>query len=251
MSGTPAGPGDVTTRLGRLERQNRRLRICLVAVGLAVVGALFFDVRPAITQPASATFDTLKAHAFVVTDQNGKPRAVLDLLPGGRPRLLFMDAAGKPRAMLDLQPNGQPSLALSDAAGKPRMDLSVGNDGQPSVILADAAGKPLVDLSVGNDGQPSLALENAAGKGRADLVMPVGGPRLFFSDAAGKLRAALVVGRGDQPALRLYDSAGKARLEVGSTFLTYPKQGGGARTPESSITAFDKTGTVIGRWPTP
>jgi hypothetical protein len=108
MSVTQVGPGDVTARMQKLERQNRRLHIGLVVLGVMTVAALFFDARPAITQPASATFGTLTAHAFVLTDQSGKTRASLFFEPWGQPALVFWDPAGKPRVTVSLGSHDKP-----------------------------------------------------------------------------------------------------------------------------------------------
>lgn len=112
MSVTQVGPGDVTARMQKLERQNRRLHIGLVVLGLMTVAALFFDARPAITQPASATFGNLKAHSFVLTDRNGKPRAALFFEPWGQPALVFWDSAGKPRVTVSLGLHDKPFFEM-------------------------------------------------------------------------------------------------------------------------------------------
>ena len=116
MNDTPAGPGDLTTRIEKLERQNRRMRLGVIALGLVVIVALLFDARPAITQPSSAAFGTLKAHAFLLTDQSGETRASLSFAPWGQPMLVFRDAAGKAHATLLLGPRGQPDFYLQDGA---------------------------------------------------------------------------------------------------------------------------------------
>lgn len=229
MNDTPAGTGDVTARMENLERQNRRLHIGLVALGLVAVAALFFDARPAITQPASATFGTLKAHAFLLTDRNGKTRAALFFQPDGQPKFVLFDAAGKQRVGMALGHNGRPGLGLLDAAGKPRMGMVFGPQGRPALDFWDAAGKARVKLFLGPHGQP----------------------RFLLLDAAGKVRGGFLLVRDGRPRLALGDANSKPRLVLGSETIINLTQGGSERTPVSSITAFDNNDHPIARWPSP
>jgi hypothetical protein len=104
----------------------------------------------------NAELKVIRANQFVLEDDNGKTRAVLDVGKDGVPGLYLYDDKGTPRAMLGVSNHGS-VLALCDKYGKTLVSLAVSNDG-PSLRLSDDNGKPRVRLDVGNDGEPGLAL---------------------------------------------------------------------------------------------
>ena len=103
----------------------------------------------------------IRANQFVLEDDNGKTRAVLDVGKDGVPGLYLYDDNGTPRAMLGASNHGS-VLALCDKNGKTLISLTVSNDGS-SLRLSDDDGKPRVRLTVSNDGEPGLALLYANG----------------------------------------------------------------------------------------
>ena len=107
-------------------------------------------------QGANIDLKVIRANQFVLEDDNGKTRAVLDVAKDGVPGLYMYDDNGTPRAMLGVSNYGS-VLALCDQNGKTLVSLTVSNDGS-SLRLADDHGKPRVRLEVGNDGVPGLAL---------------------------------------------------------------------------------------------
>ena len=119
MSEHPAAADTIACRLERLERQNRRQRWGFLVAGLAAVAALLFDARPAITQPATVSYATVKAQRFLLVNAAGKKRASLFLLPGGQPGLGLYDAAGKMRLMA-----GSASLESPKRGGSVRTPTS-------------------------------------------------------------------------------------------------------------------------------
>lgn len=98
----------------------------------------------------------IRANQFILEDETGKTRAVLDVSKDGVPGLYLYDDQSTPRAMLGVSNHGS-ALALCDKNGKTLVSLTVSNDGS-SLRLADDHGKPRVRLEVGNDGVPGLAL---------------------------------------------------------------------------------------------
>jgi hypothetical protein len=107
-------------------------------------------------QGANTGRKVIRANQFVLEDENGKTRAVLDVGKDGVPGLYLYDDNGTPRAMLGVGNYGS-VLALCDKNGKTLVSLTVSNDGS-SLRLSDDKGKPRVRLTVGNDGVPGLAL---------------------------------------------------------------------------------------------
>lgn len=151
-----------------------------------------------------AWVNEVRAKRFVLVDDAGRERAMLDVLADG-PRLALFDAAGKPRAWLSVDKDG-PVLGLGDENGKGRVVLAVDEDG-PWLHLRDAAGKARVALSVLAD-LPVLHLLDAAGEIRVWLSVRKGGPGLHLFDENRKERATLTV-RKNGPGLVLFDAAEK------------------------------------------
>jgi len=103
---------DLTERLNRLERKNRRLTravalLTLAFVALATVGW---------TSPDGS----VEAQKFVLRDVNGKARAVLSMVAGA-PTFDLRGADGRVRAELVVLADGA-RLTLSDANGEPRVN---------------------------------------------------------------------------------------------------------------------------------
>jgi hypothetical protein len=112
-------------------------------------------------QGANIEPKVVRANQFVLEDENGKTRAVLDVGKDGVPGLYLYDDNGTPRAMLGVGNYGS-MLALCDKNGKTLIALTVSKDGS-SLRLSDDNGKPRVRLTVGNDGVPGLTLLYANG----------------------------------------------------------------------------------------
>ena len=97
---------DLETRLGKLERQNRRLkRLGLLFLLIAGSGFLLAQAprKPPSGAPAPATpaaaYDTLVVHRLELRDKAGKLRGLWETTDEG-PALWLYDTAGKPRAQL-------------------------------------------------------------------------------------------------------------------------------------------------------
>ena len=186
---------ELTKRLERVERDVRRYRVALAALGLVVLAAGILVVRaPDIAAGILLGFGAdpvmLAAARFAV-------------LAGA---LLIVFLAG--------------FLVWGVAAGGLNANRPAGASGTPAVIQArqfqvvDGAGKRRASLGVAGD-NVRLVLYDKAEKVRAGLATHGDDVVLAFPDKAGKLRAVLGM-VDDAPALRLYDKAEKerARLEV-------------------------------------
>jgi hypothetical protein len=171
-------------RLERLERSNRRLKICGLAVllGVAAVG-LMGQARPAL--------QTVEAQEFVVKDAGGVVSArlgasqsgtILSLsheggranlgVAGGRGQgahLAISDSAGKVKGLLLLNPETV-GLYLSpvDATGpprSPRVVFEVLSQGTGGFAFYDRNGQTRALLgATADDGSSLVAVQDAAGK---------------------------------------------------------------------------------------
>jgi hypothetical protein len=68
-------------------------------------------------------------------------------------------------------------------------------------------------------------------------------------DSSGNVRAGLGLDKNGDPGFSLIDRSDKGGLTLGRGAPTSSSQGGTEATSVLSITAYDKKGNVIGRWP--
>ncbi len=140
MTHTAPEPAAVTERLDRLERQNRRLRLALIAIAMGVGAVLLTAAMPSIMQ-------TVTAQNFVLVDAASKTRALLFVDHGGETVFDLMDARGTIRAVLEVDDGGGTGFDLLDASGKVKAHLGAYNDGGTSFTLFDASGYPRLVLA--------------------------------------------------------------------------------------------------------
>ncbi|MGH7384559.1 MAG: hypothetical protein ACREKG_05210 [Candidatus Rokuibacteriota bacterium] len=164
----------VHARLERLEREVgwwRRVGIAALA-GAGLFGAVAATVT---TNP-----DEVKTRRLVITDREGRGRAVLVVDESDRTRLSLADREGATTADLTVTPGQSAALSLSRAGAQAQLaaagdtsQLSVGARGQRGWLLAAPTGT-------------SLALANDPGKSQISLTTsPTQGPSLQLSDRDG------------------------------------------------------------------
>lgn len=146
----------VTERLGRLERQNGRLKLtgAFVLLGIAAL-LLMGQARPGAR--------SVEAHRFVVRDPLGRPRAVLGAVADIWGLHLY-DQQGKGRAGLTVAADGTSRLGFYDRDGKSRAILDVTADGGATVGFYDRGGKARAQLSVAPDGSLGLGFFDKDGQ---------------------------------------------------------------------------------------
>jgi len=108
----------------------------------------------------------IRANRFIFEDENGNPRASLELSRDSR-ALFLRDSKGKHRIGLVLSEYGT-CLALNE--GHAQVSLQVGKEG-PSLFLIDENGKPRVTLRVAEEGPEK-------GPGMMELLDENGRPRV-------------------------------------------------------------------------
>jgi hypothetical protein len=234
----------LAARVGRLERENRRLRRGGAAALLGLAGALVMGQGPRGDSPK-----TVEAERFLLRDAGGKARAELALRADGSPHLEFRDGAGNPRAGLGLQ--GEAAfLSLTDAKGRGGTILRVQPNGRPNITLTDANGTRRAVLFLSDDGTPTLAFSDGQRRSRVVLnVLGNGFTSLSLSDAFGRLRAALDLEPDGSPSLILYDENRRSRAILGQTELEGRNPAALEKRRASSLVLLDENGTVIWRAP--
>ncbi len=140
---------ELSARLERVERSNRRLRAgAVAALVLAAAGISMGQASPT-------------------------PR----------------DAAGKERASLGLRPDGQVLLWLADESGQASASMGVTKEGLARVTARNGENRPDAQLYTSPDGRCGLSVGDGSGKLRAFVGMDqFGGPGgLVLLDKDGKV----------------------------------------------------------------
>jgi hypothetical protein len=163
--------------LARLDRLECRVawwrRVGIAALtGLGLVGALAATVT---TNP-----DEVKTRRLVITDGEGRGRAVLTVDESDRTRLSLADRDGATTADLTVTPGQSAALSVSRAGAQAQLaaagesgQLSVGARGQRGWLVAAPSGS---SLALGNDpGKPQITVATS----------PTLSPSLQLSDREG------------------------------------------------------------------
>lgn len=174
----------IVRRVEDIERDNQRLRRLLTIVSAGLGVALLASLAFLLLGRGSVT-DSVEARQFVLRDQQGTARAVMQMMENGSSGLILQDRDGRERLRLSVLPDGSPGLTLADQYGRSRAVLGLLRDQTVSLALADASGKTRAVLGVPADGSSTLVL----------------------ADRAGDTRAAVGVDAGGQPSVTLFEDA--------------------------------------------
>jgi hypothetical protein len=200
---------ELLSRVGRLEKENRRFkRGALVLVAAAVTIGLMAQTKPqtpstssqkpkAAAKPAPKPAEppppgpvvatTVEAQSFVLKDANGHVRAELALM-GSTPSLKFRDESGSALVTLSLndKPAG-PLLLLSDPQHHASVALSVLENAGPQLSLAGERPDIQLRMGVSPDGT-TLELSDKDG-----FMTSIGNGVLAKNGQAKKTSAASIV----------------------------------------------------------
>lgn len=250
------------TRLDNLERQNRRLRRAVSALGLslAALATLGFvrpgpATTPVIGQDIQA--DTVTAKELILVNEAGDQLGTLGVDSQGFP--MFLLRKDKSSAVITLN---NPSLALRGDDGKrgawigqdtqggmgvslnservtDGVRIKVKPDGASGVYVLAEDGRERVALERLTDGSAAASVRDGRGLPRSFLGMdPSGSSSLLLLDENGAKRAGLVVQPGGAPLLSLDDERGQSRIELSQRFDGH-----------SRIRTFDEDGNTTSEAP--
>lgn len=179
----------IRSRLTKLERQGRRMRMSAVVLALCLVGTVAIGQAPA-DKPK-----TIEAQEFIVRDQQGRLRAKLATSTYGT--VLSFHQGELPPGVIEQK----------------TMELGVLGDHESAIlVMNDAKSKAGVFMSVqSNVGGSVLVLRSADEAKRLELVATrdIGGPKLAMTSPAGMTRVTLD-GEPDRPSLELKPLKGKS-----------------------------------------
>jgi len=187
---------DPEQRLQRLERRTRSAR------WLGILAVAFGAMALALTATTIGAAREVRARAIKLVDASGRMRAQLGPVQNGSYGLVLSDAEGRPRALFELQLDGTPRLSLANPRGQALVDLTVFQDA-PRLSLANHDGIEFFSLSLEMDGSSRLEIADQTGRPRAILgASDDGSPGLVLVDRQGRPRAELSVS-ADSSSLRL------------------------------------------------
>jgi hypothetical protein len=162
------------------------------------------ELLPMLAALALKPPPVLAARAFVLVDENEKPRAALRMDSGG-PGLDLFDTEQHTRVSVSLLGRAGVVLFMDDQ-GTLRATFGMGVE-RPIFVLSAANGEAEIRGEVTADG-PTLELCDSEGKAAVVLDLTAGAPGVGLLDSEGKLRATLNLVNGS-PRLTLFDAAGE------------------------------------------
>jgi hypothetical protein len=123
--------------MGRLERQNRWMKLSIVVVLL-----LSGFVASKILNPSNSIVrqTLMESKELKLLDNDGQPRLFLRMY-SKVPVIQLLDANGKPRMSLGLRFDDTPFFDLSDKTGLTRTSIELGPKGEPLIELFDDNGE--------------------------------------------------------------------------------------------------------------
>ncbi|MCK5603498.1 hypothetical protein KAR91_16555 [Candidatus Pacearchaeota archaeon] len=155
---------NITQRLGRLERQNRYMKLAGLAIALLVGVSM---LTGAAKKPEIA--DEIRAKMIVVVDATGKPRIVMAVKSGkiGFSGISLYDSKGNARLFIQAD-DSYSSFSLMDSKGEDRLYMSSHDDQDDggSIAILNKTGEEVVDLYVDEYGNGVVGAYNRKGVGR-------------------------------------------------------------------------------------
>ena len=233
----------VLNRLGKLENQNRRMK-------LAGAVALFF-IASLVLMGQSPANRTVEANEFILKDENGKIRGIWSNVAASGPIFTLLDSTGKRRVTLNVLDVLGPGLTLTDAGGRERVRLLATVAG-PGLNLTDANGKDRVYLFA-DDTEASAELGFFDEKGNVPArlsVAPGSAHLILFPQGDGPNDRVIYLGAGPEigPNLIVKDKEGFSTT-IGAANLTLPRTGKTRKTSAASVILYDKDKNVL--WQAP
>jgi len=204
---------ELLIRMASIERQNRRLRLTILSLGLCGLAVLLVgQTRPAETTPDRV----LRARQFLAVDEAGVVRGEFGVHDGAS-LLVLNDAKGKQRASLVVPPDGKPSFRLLGNDDIPRLVLKIseGERGESlaALQLVDSIGLARAVLSLARDGWPNLQLRGEHNKAHGSMSLGVGSdgsPRVQLFGRDQRNHCMLGLESDDSAYLVLCDPTGRA-----------------------------------------
>jgi hypothetical protein len=127
--------------------------------------------------------------------------------------LIVTDDLGRPRAILRASIADGVRVTLLDAAGHSRLDLGLDALDSPHVTITDADGHPRISF-LENQGDYSVSAINSAGEGRAELVARATGEVGVYARSESVGSVSIATSREGQLGLRISRQGNGRRVQL-------------------------------------
>lgn len=139
---------DLKRRIEKLERENRRMKLCMVPV-TAMLGVLLLTGLAAPNE--GGPLRSIEAETFTVVGKDGKSLVRIGPDRAGGGRVEVLDADGRTAALIRAE-DGLGEIALWDTARKsPKPQVSIGcvpqkSGGGTQIFMHGSSGQPAINL---------------------------------------------------------------------------------------------------------
>lgn len=232
MTGTEEGQFQLWRQVETLRATVRKL---WAALGLTLVASATAIVLAAVAMnhhmsisldPEGVTFESIRARAFYVSDEDD--RCVASLGYGkqgtGQPELaLYHPSTGnRCRAQFRITDEGDPAMILFDKTRVPRMVLTQKSNGETGLLIGDANGKERLYASVLSDGTPTFQVRDSKKRLRAEMTQTDEEVGCFYLWRENDTPAAsFTCDKEDRANLWLYDDGGDGGISLGTLLGAY------------------------------
>ncbi len=225
----------VLSRLERLERENRRLRLGACAAGLFLFAWAACSVAPQANSTLTAERIVLVApdgteKAALELDSKGNPMLSLRngqssaLLTANGPSLLLRGQDGKTGAFLGIDSKNTSRMELTSHRLLDGLRMSVHEDGSSGVYVLDVNGRQRGALEAFGAGGASLNFRDGQGRVRGQIgVDPSNLPNVILLDENGARRLGMLVQAEGEPLLEVADERGQPRAQLTTLFDGSPR----------------------------
>jgi hypothetical protein len=184
----------------------------LALAGGFLGGAVATQLVPGIAIAARHAH-SVSAEQFVLVNEKGAQRGVMQVTKRGAADLSLMDAGGRERAEFRVTADGAAGVSFYDQNGARRVVVGEASGGSNGIAIYGSDGRrQLATLAVAVNDEARLTLyDPTSGRGRAGLgVAADGQPALVLFDQNGKDRVEIHVGPKGRPGIALADESGKS-----------------------------------------
>ncbi len=203
---------EITKRIERLERQNRRMKL-VGGAGLMIAAVVLIMGQGFSERTLKA--NKVETRQLMIVDKKGAVRGFMGVIDGN-PALVLGAAEG---SVISLTASKKPTLQMVKKGEKISISLGVGRDGSPGLDLYGEGGDPQATLTVLRKGSAlflgdhttpgSVSLVNVAGKGKGEKGLYI------FGSGKSAARIALVLKKNNASGLILRDNNQRERITMG------------------------------------
>jgi hypothetical protein len=195
-----------------MKEQRSWLYVIVMILSGLVGGALSGHFWPPEHEALAATrAGTIRAQNFVLVDQTGNQRGVMQVTRDGKTRLAFNDARSEDRVELLTATDGSTGLRFYDRDGKKLLALGEAPDGRAGLAIFGSNGTMIAGFGLSAPDETSLTLfDHNTGRARVGIGVAKGGePALVLLDQSGTERAELSLRTDGTAGLAIVDQQGK------------------------------------------